>query len=297
MSGAGRAVGPVPVTMLGLGAMGRVLAAALLDAGHDVTVWNRSPGRDVDLVARGARPAATVRDAVGAGRPGGGTVVACLYDHASVHETLDPVAEDLRGRTLVNLTTTTPNESRELADWASRHGIVFLDGAIMATPPMIGAPGAAILYSGDEDVFGEVRGLLDVWATSTFEGADPGRASLLDLAMLSGMYTMFAGFLHGAAMVGADGVSARDFAARAAPFLAAMTEAFAADAATVDGGDYSAGGQSLDWSDLGHLVRASEDLGVDPAPIAMVEELRRRQVDAGHGRDDFARIYESLRRR
>ena len=289
----GTRAGESPVTVLGLGAMGGVLATALLDAGRDVTVWNRSAGREEALVARGARRAAGVREAVLAAP----TVVACLYDHASVHETLDPVAGDLRGRTLVNLTTTTPNESRQVAAWASQHGAEFLDGAIMATPDMIGTPGGSILYSGSRDAFDHGRGILDVWATSTFEGTDPGRASLLDLAMLSGMYTMFAGFLHGAAMVGADGVSARDFAARAAPFLAAMTQAFAADAETVDGGDYTTVSQSLEWSDLGHLVRASEEQGVDPGPIAAVEALRRRQVDAGHGQDDFARIYESLRRR
>jgi len=281
------------VALLGLGVMGRALAATLLDGGRDVTVWNRSPGRDTDLVQRGAHRAAAARDAVLAAP----TVVVCLYDHASVHETLDPIAEQLRGRVVVNLTTTTPNEARELASWASDHGVRYLDGAIMATPPMIGTEGAAILYSGDDGVFGEVTGLLDVWAASTFESTDPGRASLLDLAMLSGMYTMFAGFLHGAAMVGVDGVDATSFARRAAPFLAAMTEAFALDAAVIDDGDYSDPVQSLDWSDLGHLVRASEEQGVDPAPIAMVEGLRRRQVDAGHGAEDFARIYESLRRR
>jgi len=284
---------PQAVAVLGLGEMGRVLASALLDGGRHVTVWNRSPGRDAGLVARGAHRATDARDAVRVAP----TVVVCLYDHASVHETLDPLAEQLRGRVVVNVTTTTPNEARELASWASDHGVRYLDGAIMATPPMIGAPGAAILYSGDEIVFRETRDVLDVWATSTFEGADAGRASLLDLAMLSGMYTMFAGFLHGAAMVGTDGVDAASFARRAAPFLAAMTEAFALDAEVIDRGDYTGPVQSLDWSDLGHLVRASEEQGVDPAPIAMVEELRRRQVDAGHGAEDFARIYESLRRR
>ena len=285
--------GAAEIALLGLGEMGRALAGALLDAGHDVAVWNRTPGRDTDLLARGARQAASARDAVLAAP----TVVVCLYDHASVHEALDPLAADLRGRAVVNLTTTTPSEARQLAAWAAERGVRYLDGAIMATPPMIGAPGATILYSGDEDVFDETRAVLDRWAGSTFEDADPGRASLLDLAMLSGMYTMFTAFLHGAAMVGADGVDAVSFARRAAPFLAAMTEYFVLDAEAVDRGDYSDPVQSLDWSDLGHLVRASEEQGVDPAPIAMVEALRRRQVDAGHGADGFARIYESLRRR
>lgn len=42
------------VTVLGLGSMGTALAGALLEAGHETTVWNRSAGKDEALVARGA---------------------------------------------------------------------------------------------------------------------------------------------------------------------------------------------------------------------------------------------------
>lgn len=38
-----------PVSVIGLGAMGRALAGAFLDAGHPTTVWNRSPGRAGEL--------------------------------------------------------------------------------------------------------------------------------------------------------------------------------------------------------------------------------------------------------
>ena len=222
-------------------------------------------------------------------------VVACLFDHSSVHQALDPVVEDLRGRTLVNVTTTTPNESRELAAWAQRHGIDYLDGAILAVPAMIGTPGAAVFYSGSRAAFELTRPVLDLWGSSTYDGEDAGRAALFDLAMLSGMYMMFAGFLHGAAMVGSEGVSAQEFAARSTAFLAAMTGGFSGFAEVVDGGDYTvAGQQSLDFSDLSHIVRASTEQGVNAAPIAMVQELITRQVTAGHGSEGFARIYESL---
>lgn len=280
------------VTVLGLGAMGSALATALLDAGHDTTVWNRTPDRAAGLSARGAKVASAIGEAVTA-HP---LVIACLLDHASVHETLDPVVDRMRGSVLVNLTTTTPNEARELATWAAGHGVGYLDGAIMATPPMIGTVEASILYSGSEEVFDAVRPVLDRWATSTYDGADSGLASLFDLAMLSGMYTMFAGFLHGAAMVGSVGVSASEYAARATPFLSAMTAGFAHHAGVIDGGDYTVPGQqSLDFSDLSHIVRASEEQGVDPVPIAAVQELISKQIAEGHGAEGFARLYESLR--
>lgn len=281
-----------PVTMLGLGAMGRVLAETLVGAGHRVTAWNRTPGRAGDLEAAGAIIAPDVASAVA----GESLVIACLLDAASVHQTLDPVIATMRGRELLNLTTTTPNEARELAAWAADHGVTYLDGAVMAVPSMIGRPGAAILYSGDESVFDEHRRLVDHWAESTFYGSDAGHASLHDMAMLAGMYIMFAGFHHGAAMVKASGVSATSFAAKAQPFLAAMTGSFGHAAEIIDSEDYQrAGLQSLEFSDLGSIIRATADQGVNTGVLDAVQALIRRQIDAGHGSHGFDRIFEELR--
>lgn len=280
------------ITVLGLGAMGSALAAALLDSGRSVTVWNRTPDRATDLVDRGADAAGSVREAVLASP----VVIACLLKHASVEETLGPVAAELRGRTLVNVTTTSPNEARALASWAAEHGVDYLDGAIMAVPAMIGSRAGQIFYSGSRAAYDALLPTLDVWATSEFHGEDAGRASLVDLAMLSGMYQMFTGFFHGAAMVASMGMSAADFAARQAPFLAAMTEGLDGYAKVIDGGDYTvAGQQSLEFSDLSHIVRASEEEGVDPSPIAAVQALISGQIAAGHGSEGLARVYESLR--
>lgn len=281
-----------PVAVLGLGAMGSALAAALIDAGSPTTVWNRTPGREADLVARGATVEPSARATVRTSQ----LVITCLFDHASVHETLDPVVDELSGRTLVNVTTTTPNEARELAAWAAEHGVAYLDGAILAVPEMIGASEAAILYSGSAEVFEAQRDLLDLWGNSTYYGTDAGMASLYDLAILSGMYVMFAGFVHGAAMVGSVGVPATEFAAKSMPFLAAIVPHLKGLADVIDGGDYGVPGQqSLEFSELSKFIRACEEQGVSAEPIAMVQTLIRRQREAGHGADGFARIYESLR--
>jgi 3-hydroxyisobutyrate dehydrogenase-like beta-hydroxyacid dehydrogenase len=284
--------GSVQVSVLGLGAMGSALAAALVKAGHETTVWNRSPGRADDLVDQGAVAAATAAEAVGAGR----VVIVCLFDHASVHEVLDPLVDQLAGRVLVNVTTTSPAQSREIAAWAAGVGVEYLDGGIMAVPDMIGGPGSTILYSGSAEVFEQYRPLFDVWGASTYFGADPGLASLYDLALLSGMYVMFAGFLHGAAMLAPVGVPAREFAGMAAPWLTAMTGHLDGLAAVVDGGDYTIPGQqSLEFSDLGDIVRASAEQSISTEVIGMVQGLIQRQIDAGHGQEAFPRIYESIR--
>jgi 3-hydroxyisobutyrate dehydrogenase-like beta-hydroxyacid dehydrogenase len=282
----------VQVSVLGLGAMGSALAAALVQAGHATTVWNRSAGRTSDLAAQGATSADTAGDAVRASR----LVIACLLDHASVHEVLDPLSDELAGRTLINLTTTSPAQARELAAWAADAGVEYLNGGIMAVPSMIGQPGSSILYSGSAAAFDQYKPLLDQWGTSTYFGTDAGLASLYDLALLAGMYVMFAGFMHGAAMVAPAGVAAGEFATMAAPWLTAMTGAFQGFATVIDGGDYTVDGQqSLEFSDLGTILTASSDQGISTEVVAMVQRLIQRQIDAGHGKDGFARIMESIK--
>lgn len=280
------------VSVLGLGAMGSALASALVRAGYHTTVWNRSAARADALVAQGAAAARTAGDAVRASR----VVVACLLDGASVHEVLDPLAGDLAGRTLVNVTTTTPAEARELADWAAAAGIEYLDGGIMAVPAMIGQPGSSILYSGSREAFDQYKAILDLWGASEYFGDDAGLASLYDLALLASMYVMFAGFMHGAAMVAPAGVSAREFAGRAAPWLTAMTGGFDGFGAIIDGGDYSVEGQqSLEFSDLSHIIATSADQGISTEVIGMVQRLIQRQIDNGHSKEGFARIIESIK--
>lgn len=280
------------VTVLGLGAMGGALAGALVKSGVPTTVWNRSAGKAEALVAGGATEAASAAEAVRASP----LVIVCLFDHDSVHEVLDPLVDDLAGRKVVNLTTTKPEQARQLAAWAARAGIAYLDGGIMAVPSMIGQPGASILYSGSREVFEEHTELFDQWAAGTYFGEDAGLASLYDFALLSAMYVMFAGFMQGAAMLAPAGVPATRFAAMAAPWLTAMSGELPGYAEVIDGGDYTVPGQqSLTFSNLDLLVGAITDEGVSAEPVAMVQRLIQRQVDAGHGAEGFARIIESLK--
>ncbi|RDI55395.1 NAD(P)-dependent oxidoreductase [Nocardia mexicana] len=281
-----------PVTVLGLGAMGRALATALLQGGHPTTVWNRTPGRDTELVAAGARGAASLTGAV----RDGDLVIAVLLDHASVHAALDPIVGELSGKTVVNLTTTTPEEARELARWAAGHGIVYLDGAIIASPEMIGLPVSSLLYSGTREVFDDHRAVLELFGTAEYFGDDAGTASLYDFALLSGMYVTFAGFYHGAAMLRSAGVSAESFATRAVSWLTAITGSLSDAGRIIDSGDYTTDVQSLDFNKaaLDAIVRASREAGVGLDVIGPVKSLIDRQVADGHGKEAFVRIFEGL---
>ena len=270
--------------------MGSALARATAAAGLPVIVWNRD--RTKAAVLGGVAVADSAAEAVEAAP----TVVVCLFDLASVHEVLDPIVDRLAGRRLINLTTTSPDGARELAAWASAAGAEYLDGGIMATPEMIGTPQSSVLYSGSQPLFDDCRELLELWGAAEYFGDDAGLASLYDLAMLSGMYVMFAGFFHGAAMVGAAGVPAKEFATRATAWLQNVVFAITEYAEVIDGGDYSLPGQqSLEFSDLSDIVSASREQGISTELVDVVQRMIHRQIDAGHGRDGFARVIESLR--
>ncbi|MGW3346485.1 NAD(P)-dependent oxidoreductase [Nonomuraea rubra] len=192
------------VSILGLGAMGRALASALLAAGREVTVWNRTPGKGGGL---GAREASSVEEAIEAGD----LTVVCLLDDASVRETLAPVAPKLDGATLVNLTSGSARQARELAGWLDGHGVRLLAGGIMAVPPTVGTDGAFILYSGARDLFDQAAPVLAPIGRPHWVGEDPGFAALYDMAALSGMYGMSAGADHAVTMVHREGGDVETF--------------------------------------------------------------------------------------
>ncbi|AKS36063.1 6-phosphogluconate dehydrogenase [Mycolicibacterium goodii] len=276
--------------------MGSALALSALTAGYRVTVWNRSSAKTAPLVEAGAHAAATVTEALDAAEITAPLIV-CLFDHASVHEILDPVAGRLAGRRLINLTTTSPDGARELGRWAAEHGAEYLDGGIMAVPDMIGTEASRVLYSGAARLFEDHRPLFETWGTPEYLGEDAGIAALYDLALLAAMYVMFAGFFHGAAMVTAQGVPAKEFAARAVDWLRAMAPGVTGYAEIIDGGDYSVPGQqSLEFSDITDIIDATRAQGISTELVDVVQRLIHRQIDAGHGSDGFARVIESIRR-
>ena len=278
------------ITVLGLGAMGRALAARFAESGHPTTGWNRTAGRAEGLA--GVRTATTAADAIA----DADLTVVCLLDHGSVHDVCDPIADRLTGRAVLNLTSTTPNQARELADWADRHGVDYLDGAILAVPAMIGGAGSRLLYSGSRTVFDRFAAELRLLGSADHRGDDAGAASLLDFALLSGMYSMFGGFYHGAAMAATGGVSATEFARLASDWLRAMTNSLAGHAAAIDAGDYTDPVQDL-WftkSAVDAIAAASREAGVAQDTIAPIRNLIDRQIAGGHGSSDTVRIYESL---
>ncbi len=286
------------VTVLGLGPMGRALAGAFLGAGLSITVWNRTPGRDRELVERGAVSAPSAEEAVAASP----LTVVCVvnYDASDGFLRRDAVAAALRGRTVVNLTADTPDRARDTAAWARAHGIRYLDGAIMTPTTTIGTPAAVFLHSGPGDLYGEHRAVLEtLGGTHTHLGEETGRAAAYDIALLDIFWTAMAGYAHALALARAEGVTARELAPFAQGIGAILPPIFAQTAEEVDDGTFSGEGNPLvsAASSMAHIVAASEAHGIDAGVMRAAEGLARRTIGLGHGEEGFLRIAEVIARR
>ncbi|NUS12092.1 MAG: NAD(P)-dependent oxidoreductase [Streptomyces sp.] len=278
------------VTVLGLGPMGRALAAAFRAAGHPVTVWNRTPGREGDLPQRGAAVAGSVRDAVRAGE----VVVACLIDYDAVHAVLDPLpAADWEGRWLVNLTSGEPEQARAMARWAASYGVGYLDGAILTPAPAAGTPSGTVLLSGPPEVHRAVRDVLDaVGGTVTHLGDDPGRAAAYDVALLDVFATSVNGIAHAFALAGAEGIEPEHFAAYATGISGLLPPLVTRFAEQIRAGEYPGDRSTIASAAAGitHVVNAAAGHGIDTGMLRAAKRTIDRAVAAGHARDGLARL-------
>ncbi|MFD5143923.1 NAD(P)-binding domain-containing protein [Streptomyces sp. NPDC058401] len=288
-----------PLTLLGLGAMGTALARTWLAAGHPLTVWNRTPAKAAALAAEGAAVAASPAEAVAAS----GLIVVCLLDHASVGSALEGL--DLTGKDLVDLTTGTPADGRARAAWARERGARFLDGGIMGTPSMIGAPAAGgyVFYSGSTALFEEHRSTLEVPAGARFVGSDPGHAALHDVALLSAMTGLFAGISHAYALIEGEDVSPKDLAPLLAEWLGAMGFFAGAAAERLVSGDFTTGVESnlaMQVAASTTYLRTAAEQGVSTELISPYLDLMQERLaadPAAHAGEDTAGAITLLRRR
>ncbi|WP_432113446.1 NAD(P)-dependent oxidoreductase [Streptomyces sp. S1] len=282
------------VSVVGLGLMGQALAGAFLGSEVPTTVWNRSPEKAEGLVAKGAVAAASAADAVAASP----LVVVCLTDYDVFRTVLEPLADALRGKTVVNLTSGHSDGAREIARWAAEHDIAYLDGAIMAIPPVIGTEHATLLYAGARDVFDAYETTLAALGAATHLGEDHGLASLYDVALLGIMWGVLNSFLHGAALLETAGVKASAFAPLANDWIAAVTNFVSAYAGQIDEGSYPAHDATVDThrATMAHLLHESGATGVGTELPAFVKELADRAIAAGRGGDSYAAVIEQFRK-
>lgn len=280
-----------PVTVLGLGPMGRGMARALLAGGHPTTVWNRTPGRADELVTAGAVPAGSPGAAVAASP----LTILSLTDYQAMYDILGDV--DLAGRVLVNLSSDTPERTREAATWAAGRGARFVAGGVMVPAPLLGTDAAYVYYSGDEAAFDEYAGVLARIGRPHRLGPDPALAQLYYQANLDMFLTALAGYLHATALVGSAGVSAAEFAPWAADLFDSLSAYLPAAAGHIDSGEHPGTLSTVRMmgATADHVVGASDAAGLHTGLPAAVRDLYDRAVAAGHATDNWTSLIDVIR--
>ncbi len=277
------------MTVLGLGPMGQALAAAFLAHGHPTTVWNRTPNKADALVAAGATRADTVADAVSTAD----LVVVCVIDYPTVHKILDQATGALAGRTLVNLTADSPDSAREMAAWAARQGVEYLEGTILSPTVTIDTPAAVLLFSGPEQLYDRHRETLaNLGGSHTYLGADPGRAAAYDVALLDIFWTAVSGMAHGFALARAEGITGAELAPFAAGIAGLLTSGVEDHAKRIDEDRHDADISNVASAAAGmaHVIHAARTRGLDTSVLRAAHAIARRVVDAGHGEDSTSRL-------
>jgi 3-hydroxyisobutyrate dehydrogenase len=167
------------IAWFGTGLLGTGFVRHLLELGHEVNVWNRSPAKARALVKDGARafedPAAAMR--------GVEQLHLTLADDASVDAVLEPIVESIEAATwIVDHTTTAPTPTAErVARWDAR-GRRYVHAPVFMGPANAREGTGAMLVSGEAARHEALRPTLEpMTGTLVYLGEDPSRAAAFKL--------------------------------------------------------------------------------------------------------------------
>ncbi|MGF1428080.1 NAD(P)-dependent oxidoreductase, partial [Kitasatospora sp. LaBMicrA B282] len=168
------------VGFIGLGAMGREMAAQLVKAGHQVRVWNRSPEPVAALVELGAEAASTPAQALA-----GEVLVSMLADDAAVESLLldEALLAAAPIGVHVNMATVSPDLARRAAELHQRHGIGYVAAPVLGRTDVAAAGNLNILAAGESALLDRVAPLFAAMGRQTYRLGE--RPELANVAKIS----------------------------------------------------------------------------------------------------------------
>lgn len=199
------------VGFIGLGRMGQGMAANLLAAGHDVTVFNRTVAKTDALAAKGAHAATTVAGACSAG-----VVITMLADDAAVAGVAfgegGIVPSLARGALHVSMSTISVELADQLAAAHADAGQRFVSAPVFGRPEMAAAAKLFIITGGRANDVAECAPLFEAMGQRVFPMGDaPRSASLVKLATNFLIMSVIESVGEAMALVGKEGIARREY--------------------------------------------------------------------------------------
>jgi len=280
------------VGLIGLGNMGRPMAARLAAAGFPLTVWNRTPGRaDAGVtVAASPRELAVASD----------VVITMLADAAAVRAVLGGadgvLAAGRPGTIVIDMSTVGPVAARELAAEAAAHDVTFLDAPVSGSVALAEQGTLTAMVGGPPDAVAWARPVLATLTKAQFHLGPAGAGAAMKLAvniLIAASNQAIAEALTLAESAGIHRADAYDVLANSAvasPFVSYKREAYLhPDTAPV------AFAAALMRKDLDLVLSVAAPVGL-PLPVASAaRDYLDTACAVGYGDADFACVAELLR--
>jgi 3-hydroxyisobutyrate dehydrogenase-like beta-hydroxyacid dehydrogenase len=193
------------VAFLGLGIMGQSMATNLVKAGHEVTVWNRTPGKMVEGAGIAPTPAAAAQ--------GAEVVWMCVSDTGAVEQTLfgaEGVEASLaEGMIIADSSTISPSATVKFAERVRGKGVAYID-APMTGSKIAAANGTLIfMVGGDAATLDHLSPLFAAMGKKIFRMGETGKGQCTKLAMNLQIALIFEGFAEALTLATKLGVDSR----------------------------------------------------------------------------------------
>lgn len=272
------------VAFLGLGIMGHAMATNLVKAGHEVTVWNRTPGKIVEGAGIAPTPAAAAQ--------GAEVVWLCVSDTAAVEKVLfgaEGVEPSLtEGAIVADSSTISPSATVKFADRLSGKGVAYVDAPM--TGSKIGAANGTLIFmvGGDEAIVERLNPLFAAMGKKIFRMGETGKGQATKLAMNLQIAMIFEGFAEALTLATKLGVDAKQ--------LLSLIEATMVRSGVVDykgpfilNRDFTPNFPlRLMHKDIRLALEAAKEARVKLPALETVEEIYEMATEDGHSDLDYA---------
>ena len=285
------------IAFLGLGVMGGPMAAHLLRAGHDVTVFNRTAAKaEAWVKAHGGQSAPTPRAAA----QGAEFVMACVGNDDDLRAVClgddGAFAAMTAGSVFVDHTTVSAQVTRELHDAARAKGLDFVDAPVSGGQAGAENGALSIMCGGAQDAFARAEPVMAAYARVARLMGESGAgqiAKMMNQICIAGVLQGLSEALHFGEKAGMDGRAVVEVISQGAAGSWQMQNRHA----TMLEGRFDHG-FAVDWmrKDLGICLSAADELGASLPLTALVDQFYKDVQAMGGGRWDTSALIARLRK-
>ena len=171
------------IGFIGMGHMGSHMAQRLLDAGYQVTVYDRTKEKAQEVGQRGAQVAQTLKGLAANCQ----VVMVCVTNDEAQHEVMfgpeGALAGVHAGSIIIDLSTVSPDASRRLYQAAKERGISMIDAAVSGRVPQVDQGSLVIFVGGEQKTYQQCKPILDVLGQNSFYMGASGMGTTMKLVV------------------------------------------------------------------------------------------------------------------